>query len=114
VFELCCGDGSPKQANAHRSSVLGVKGEFVMESLREQAIEFINTIPDDKIVFVLDFFKGLEGFIDTNESMQTKAAFNSQSVKSAMGICKEYANPNLVHLEKEAWGMAMGEKHGLD
>jgi hypothetical protein len=85
-----------------------------MESLREQAIKFINTIPDDKIVFVLDFFKGLDEFIDANENARTKAVFGSQPVKSAMGICKEYANPNLVHLEKEAWGMAMGEKHGLD
>jgi hypothetical protein len=90
------------------------KGAFVMETLREQAIEFINTIPDDKMVFVLDVFKGLEGFIGTNEKMQTKTAQSDRPVKSAMGICKKYANPNLVYLEKEAWGMAMEEKHGFN
>jgi hypothetical protein len=93
---------------------LTLKGAFVMETLREQAIKFINTIPDDKIVFVLDVFKGLEGFIGTNEKMQTKTTQSGQPVKSAMGICKKYANPDLIRLENEAWGMAMEEKHGYN
>ena len=31
--------------------------------------------------------------------------------KSARGRLSRYANPELQHKEKEAWGMAVGEKH---
>lgn len=37
-----------------------------MLSAREQAIEFINAIPDDKIVYVMDMFRGLKGFMDND------------------------------------------------
>jgi len=32
--------------------------------------------------------------------------------RSALGILHEYANPALIPLEKDAWGMAMEEKYG--
>ena len=31
--------------------------------------------------------------------------------KSARGRLSRYANPELQHMEKGAWGMAVGEKH---
>ena len=31
--------------------------------------------------------------------------------KSAKGCLSRYANPELQHMEKEAWGMAVGEKY---
>jgi len=31
--------------------------------------------------------------------------------KSAKGRLRRYANPEFQHKEKEAWGMAVGEKH---
>ena len=31
--------------------------------------------------------------------------------KSAKGRLSKYANPNYQHMEKEAWGMAVGEKN---
>jgi len=33
------------------------------------------------------------------------------SKKSAKGRLSRYANPKLQHTEKEAWGMAVGEKY---
>ena len=35
-------------------------------------------------------------------------------MQSAMGLLNKYANPALIPLEKEAWGMAMEEKHGTN
>ena len=41
---------------------------------------------------------------------------NSESVdakpvdKSALGILKQYANPELIPLEKDAWGKAVADK----
>jgi predicted glycosyltransferase len=35
-----------------------------------------------------------------------------KSIKDLIGIAHEYANPDLIPLEKEAWGIAMEEKHG--
>ncbi len=34
-----------------------------------------------------------------------------ENTKNAMGIFKEYANPNLVSQEKNAWGEAVKEKY---
>ena len=34
--------------------------------------------------------------------------------KSALGILHKYANPTLLHLEKEAFANAIGEKHTID
>ena len=81
----------------------------MMITLREQAIEFIKTIPDDKIVYILDVFKGLEGFMADGKVKKEKTS--EKPVESAMGICKKYANIDLIHLEKDAWGIAMEAKH---
>ncbi|MCL2048754.1 MAG: regulator of G-protein signaling domain-containing protein [Defluviitaleaceae bacterium] len=36
------------------------------------------------------------------------------TLDTAIGIFNKYANPDLVPLEKEAWGMAVKEKHGFN
>ena len=43
---------------------------------------------------------------------QQEVASVSES-PSAMGLLSKYANPALIPLEKEAWAMAMEEKHGV-
>jgi len=35
-----------------------------------------------------------------------------KTIRDFAGILNEYANPDLVPLEKEAWKMAVMEKHG--
>jgi hypothetical protein len=44
--------------------------------------------------------------------MPVKREANKKSLMDLVGILSEYANPDLISLEKEAWGMAMEEKHG--
>ena len=34
-----------------------------MLTLKEQAKDFIEAVPDDKIIYIMDIFKGLEGFL---------------------------------------------------
>ena len=34
-----------------------------MQTVREQAIEFIKSLPDDKIVYMMDMFRGIRALI---------------------------------------------------
>ena len=44
-------------------------------------------------------------------SLATDEKKTTPSRKSARGCLKRYANPELQSTEKEAWAMAVGEKH---
>lgn len=78
-----------------------------MTKLKEQAVEILQEIPDDKVVTVIEILKGLRALYNQSE----KTATNAGATTSAMGIFYKYANPNLIPLEKEAWGEAVKEKH---
>ena len=78
-----------------------------MSRIREQAIELLQNIPDDKIIYVIELLKGLQVLYSKIEI----PAVQEVTPKSAMGICSKYANPALIPLEKEAWGEAVKEKH---
>ncbi|MCL1940498.1 MAG: hypothetical protein FWG09_01040 [Synergistaceae bacterium] len=81
-----------------------------MLSLKEQAIEFISTIPDNKIVYIMDMLEGMKGFLH-DDAKQPQQASLEGAPPSAMGIFRKYANPSLIPNEKDAWGNAVREKY---
>ena len=60
-----------------------------MLSLKEQAIEFIKTIPEDKIVYVIDMFRGIQGFLGepAQAEKQTQQAL-LEEIKALRGIVR--------------------------
>ncbi|MCL1875035.1 MAG: hypothetical protein FWF87_02095 [Synergistaceae bacterium] len=80
-----------------------------MLSLKEQAIEFIRAIPDNKLVYIMDVFDGIKGLLD--DTSDTQKAPLEETLPSAMGIFRKYANPSLVPYEKDAWGNALKDKY---
>ena len=78
-----------------------------MTKAKQQVVEMLQEIPDDKIVHVLEMIRGLMLLYSTNsENVNTKKASSS-----AMGIFKKHANSSLISEEKAAWGAAVREKH---
>jgi len=77
-----------------------------MTKIREQAIELLQSIPDDKVVYIVDILRGLKGLADHDLSEP-----DSTKTQSAMGIFSKYANTDLIPMEKDAWGKAVAEKH---
>jgi hypothetical protein len=78
-----------------------------MTALRKQATEILDEIPDDKFTIVIEVLSGLRALY----CRSGKALEHHDAADSAMGIFNKYANPDLVHLEKSAWGEAAKEKH---
>ena len=80
-----------------------------MTRMKAQAMEMLQDIPDDKVAPVIDILRGLRALYAESD----KPADQEVTPDSVMGICSKYANPDLIPLEKEAWGMAVMEKHGI-
>ena len=78
-----------------------------MTKVKAQAFEILNDIPDEKIGLVIELLKGLRLLYASSE----KSVVHEATPDNAMGIFSKYANPDLIPLEKEAWGMAVKEKH---
>ena len=80
-----------------------------MTGIKEQAMEILQDIPDDKVAAVIEILRGLRLLYVQSET----PADQKVTPDSVMGICNQYANPNLIHLEKGAWAEAVKEKHGI-
>ena len=78
-----------------------------MTKLKEQAVEILNELPDDKVITVIEILKGLRALYSQSE----KPAAYDGTAANVMGIFSNYANSDLIPLEKEAWGEAVKEKH---
>ena len=78
-----------------------------MSKIREQAVELLQDIPEDKVIYVIELLKGLRVLYAQSE----QPAIQEVTPSNVMGICSKYANPSLIPLEKEAWGEAVKEKH---
>jgi phage gp46-like protein len=48
-----------------------------------------------------------------NRSSDIELVRRKKAVKRAAGCAKKYANPSLVHLEKDAWANHVAEKYAL-
>ena len=80
-----------------------------MTRIKEHAIELLQDIPDDKVAPVIEILKGLQVLY----AQGIKTATQEETPDIAFGILSKYANPALIPLEKEAWGEAVREKHGI-
>ena len=68
---------------------------------REQVMELVQTLPDEKIHYVLNIIQSLS---------PNKAETSRCNLR---GRFADYANPALRAMEKEAWSLAAEEKHGV-
>jgi len=48
-----------------------------------------------------------------NKASSIEGSRRKKAVTLAAGCAKKYANPSLVHLEKDAWANHVAEKHTL-
>jgi hypothetical protein len=81
-----------------------------MSSTKEQAVELLLEIPDNKIDIVVEVLKGLQSLY----AKEANTANNAGPAQNALGIFGRYANPKLIPLEKEAWGEAVKGKHAAN
>jgi len=81
-----------------------------MSRIKEQAIEILQDIPDEKVGLVVEILKELRSLY----AQAGEAATHGAPQPAAMGIFRKYANADLVPMEKEAWGEAVKEKHASD
>lgn len=73
-------------------------------STSEKAIDLLQTLPEHELETAYTFLQLID---EKNDEDETKK-------NSAFGIAHEYANPELVPLEKEAFADAMAGKHAID
>ena len=78
-----------------------------MTEIRTQVFEILQEIPDDKLVAAIEVLKGLRALYATPEINAAKKTAHD----NAFGIFNKYAKPELIPMEKEAWGMAVTEKY---
>ena len=81
-----------------------------MTRMQTQVFEIIQDIPDDKLDTAIEVLKGLRALYGSSEINETKKT----TPDNAFGIFNKYANPDLIPLEKEAWGMAVKDKYAAD
>ena len=66
-----------------------------MTKVKEQAIEFIKTIPDDKIIYIMNMFKDVKGIWDDNEQENKQAQqFLLEDIKGLRGIVRSDIDEN--------------------
>ena len=78
-----------------------------MTNVKEQAIGLLQSMPDDKVIYILDILRGVKGLYDYEPTNQS----DTQQPITAMGILSEYANVDLIPLEEDAWRRAAVKKH---
>ena len=79
-----------------------------MTEIKMQVFEIIQDIPDDKLVTVIEVLKGLRALYAMPEIQNEKKEL---IYGNAFGIFSKYANPDLIPIEEEAWGMAVKDKY---
>lgn len=78
-------------------------------STLEKAMHLLQSIPENRLESVYTFLQ----FIKFQEMGHEFPEIRNGET-SAFGIAHEYANPDLIPLEKEAFANAMAEKHATD
>ena len=81
-----------------------------MSKIKEQVVEILRDIPDDKVAPVIEILKSVRELYARSE----EPAANNETGPYAMGIFSKYANPALIPLEKDAQGEAVKEKHAAN
>ncbi|MCL1981944.1 MAG: hypothetical protein FWG53_02470 [Clostridiales bacterium] len=78
-----------------------------MTKAKQQVIDMLRDIPDDKVVHILEMMRGFMLLYSTDD----KSMATIESAPTAMGIFNKHANPALIPKEKGAWGEAIREKY---
>jgi hypothetical protein len=82
------------------------------------AVEFRAKITDGKINVPGEYLKGLSSDVKIIILCENPVTIPEKAVprksKSIKGIISQYANPELIPFEKEAWGEAVKEKHATN
>jgi len=82
------------------------------------AVEFRAKIADGKIDVPNEYLQGLSADVKIIILCENPATIPEKVIphrsKSIKGIISQYANPELIPLEKEAWGEAAKEKHAVN
>ena len=82
------------------------------------AVEFRTKIADGKIDVPKEYLQGLSSDVKIIILCENPVTTPEKSIprksKSIKGIIRHYANPELIPLEKEAWGETVKEKHAVN
>lgn len=78
-------------------------------STLEKAIDLLQAMPEQKIEAVYTYMRFVNTLAEDDKIIKKK-----KSAGSIVGIAHQYANPDLIPLEKEAFANAMAEKHAID
>ena len=78
-------------------------------STLEKAINLLRDMPERKLEAVYTYIQ----FVNTLEENE-ETTTHKKSASSITGIAHQYANPELIPLEKEAFANAMAEKHAIN
>lgn len=77
------------------------------EALMQEAYELIPSVSYEKLLYVVDYLKSNSS--EQDESLSPK----EKSLNDVFGCFQNYANPDLVSKEKDAWAEAVKEKYAL-
>lgn len=77
-------------------------------STLEKAMDLLQTMPEQKIEAVYTYMR----FVNT--LAEDEVIGKKKKAESIAGIAHQYANPDLIPLEKEAFANAMAEKHAIN
>ncbi|MCL2461055.1 MAG: hypothetical protein FWF44_00180 [Defluviitaleaceae bacterium] len=79
-------------------------------------MEFVRQVIDSNVLGQIPLPKSLRNrkveiiILPYDETIENPE--EGKSIADFVGIFSKYKNPDLIPLEKEAWAMAMEEKHG--
>lgn len=84
-------------------------------STLEKTINLLQEMPEQTLESLYNFICSVWIRQDSNLKPSENAFTpNARDVDSIIGIAREYANPELIPLEKEAFANAMAEKHAIN
>ena len=92
--------------------ILNKQIEEKKDTIIMYAIEF-ETDVKDKYIKIPDYEKFAFQHVKVMVMAKPEETKQKLKSKSALGILHQYANPDLQHLEKDAFANAMGEKHAI-
>lgn len=79
-------------------------------STLEKAMDLLQALPEGELESVYMYMRFVHAQSKTIESDINP----KRSAKSIVGIAHQYANPELIPLEKETFANAMAEKHAIN
>lgn len=98
-----------KNDSDNQSDCISNKGGITVSTL-EKAIDLLQTMPENKLEAVYMYMR----FVSTQTDSDEAATVDKKGASSIVGIAHQYANPELIPLEEEAFANAMAEKHAIN